>query len=330
MTSGRRILINDASTPLLNGDYTVTNAGSATQRWQLTRINYHSGGFLNTVREWYVSNPLSDYFGSRWACSQQTINTAQVGISQAINFSQQNVKGLKTSPNSIQIDGTVIGVSDFSIETDNSVGFGVTDTSTFDNYLRITNYGTVIGSTDLTDGLNATIGLSTTNIEGKVDIIANDFSNNSSGVQVDGNNGIILYHTDDLSGEQNRINIARNSMSIQAGIGPISIQAGAGVIIQSNTDEVLIQGEITATVRSLTDAVNIESIDGSNSVRVDGVNSEVSLICTTGQINLSSTYLNVTGIPTYANDAAADADALLLTGSLYKTVAGGRAVFQKP
>jgi hypothetical protein len=35
-------------------------------------------------------------------------------------------------------------------------------------------------------------------------------------------------------------------------------------------------------------------------------------------------------VPTYANDAAADADATLLSGMLYRTTAGGRAVFQKP
>jgi len=35
-------------------------------------------------------------------------------------------------------------------------------------------------------------------------------------------------------------------------------------------------------------------------------------------------------IPNYADDAAADADAGLLPGQLYRTTAGGRTVYQKP
>lgn len=35
-------------------------------------------------------------------------------------------------------------------------------------------------------------------------------------------------------------------------------------------------------------------------------------------------------VPSYADDAAADADATLLSGQLYRTTAGGRTIFQKP
>ena len=34
--------------------------------------------------------------------------------------------------------------------------------------------------------------------------------------------------------------------------------------------------------------------------------------------------------PTYANDAAADADAALLSGTFYRTTAGARTVYRKP
>jgi len=111
-----------------------------------------------------------------------------------------------------------------------------------------------------------------------------------------------------------------------------------GAILQAvltefiNRNELKNEGLIQITA---TDAV---ILDGDAGVLITGNNSDVQLKANgAGNVKLTSLNNNVIlkgsdglGLPIYANDAAADADGDLQTGALYKTVAGGRSVYQKP
>jgi hypothetical protein len=82
-----RVLVKDQVNPAHNGDYSVTNAGSSTSKWVLTRINAWAGAYSRYTRYFIVSNNGSTKAGKYYfttpnnpALTNSTIGTAPINI----------------------------------------------------------------------------------------------------------------------------------------------------------------------------------------------------------------------------------------------------------
>jgi hypothetical protein len=111
-----RILVKDQVNPAHNGDYSVTNAGSPTTKWVLTRLSDWAGAYSRYTRFFLVSN----------------------------NGSTKAGKYYFTTPNSPALTNATIGTAPINIVEYGGVG-GTTFTG-----------GTVSGATTFTAGLSAT------------------------------------------------------------------------------------------------------------------------------------------------------------------------------
>ena len=85
VTSGMRILVVSQSNLGHNGSYIVTQPGSSTTPWRLTRIDYANQTFNPRAREWVVSRTGSLEFGSRYVISSASLTDANIGT-QPIRF----------------------------------------------------------------------------------------------------------------------------------------------------------------------------------------------------------------------------------------------------
>jgi len=104
-----RVLVKDQTGPLAyqNGDYSVVNPGSATDKWQLRRINTSSGGFSRYTRFFIVSNTQSSKAGKLYFTTKNVpaLTNATIG-SAPINIVEYGGSGTFTG-------GTVSGVTNF-------------------------------------------------------------------------------------------------------------------------------------------------------------------------------------------------------------------------
>lgn len=260
MTSGMRILLTVCSNPAYNGVYTVTNAGSATQRWQLTRLIYDGNAFYRT-RDYVVNNPSSTLFGSRYTIESPTTMANSAWGTTPIYFKKQNIAGLRDSNSDIYLP----------------TGLG--------SYLKITT--------------------------GDV----NEWYSDNTDIQITADNG--------------------GSIILQSSTNNVTINGDNDVSITANNNNVNIfaeSGEFNLYAGPSTDWY-VGDTDGNKGYikRTAGVGiaNEVKIHAALGKINLSSGYLVASQLPSYTNDAAADADADLPSGAFYKLNAG-RAVYQKP
>lgn len=112
-----RVLVKDQVNPAHNGDYSVTNAGSPTTKWVLTRINAWAGAYSRYTRYFIVSN----------------------------NGSTKAGKYYFTTPNNPVLSNANFGVAPINIVEYGGAGGGTTFTG-----------GTVVGETTFTAGLTAT------------------------------------------------------------------------------------------------------------------------------------------------------------------------------
>jgi hypothetical protein len=82
-----RVLLINQTNPAYNGDYQVINAGSASTRWQLRRIQNYAGGFDRYTRYFTVSNAGSTKAGKIYftkpnspVLTNATVGTAAINI----------------------------------------------------------------------------------------------------------------------------------------------------------------------------------------------------------------------------------------------------------
>lgn len=150
-----RVLVKDQANPAHNGDYSVTNAGSPTSKWVLTRINAWAGAYNRYTRYFIVSNNGSAKAGKYYFTSPNSPALTNVTIGTApINIVEYGGVGGTTFTG-----GTVSGPTIFTN--------GLTATSiSATTYLGLPNAvftgGTVSGATIFTNGLTATTISATT------------------------------------------------------------------------------------------------------------------------------------------------------------------------
>jgi hypothetical protein len=80
-----RILVKDQVNQAHNGDYSVTQVGSGSLPFILTRFSGWGGEFPRLVREWKVNNPSSTKYGARYSTNLTSLSNTNVGIT-AIPF----------------------------------------------------------------------------------------------------------------------------------------------------------------------------------------------------------------------------------------------------
>lgn len=114
-----RILVKDQVNQAHNGDYTVTQVGSASTPFILTRVSAWGGEFPRLVREWKVNNPTSTKYGARYSTNLTGLPNISVGVT-AIPFFEVTSGGYTT----VEDEGTAL----LQRSTINFVGAGVTAT----------------------------------------------------------------------------------------------------------------------------------------------------------------------------------------------------------
>jgi hypothetical protein len=114
-----RILVKDEVNQAHNGDYTVTQVGSASTPFILTRVSAWGGEFPRLVREWKVNNPTSTKYGARYSTNLTGLPNISVGVT-AIPFFEVTSGGYTT----VEDEGTAL----LQRSTINFVGAGVTAT----------------------------------------------------------------------------------------------------------------------------------------------------------------------------------------------------------
>jgi hypothetical protein len=92
LKSNDKVVVNGQTNPAHNGSYVVTNAGSGTQNWVLTRSSADSSAFYS-IREYVVNNPNSTIFGSRWTISSPLTMLNSAWGTTGITFTQNNAGG---------------------------------------------------------------------------------------------------------------------------------------------------------------------------------------------------------------------------------------------
>jgi hypothetical protein len=80
-----RILVKDQVNQAHNGDYSVTQVGSGSLPFILTRFSGWGGEFPRLVREWKVNNQSSTKYGARYSTNLTSLSNTNVGIT-AIPF----------------------------------------------------------------------------------------------------------------------------------------------------------------------------------------------------------------------------------------------------
>lgn len=266
MTSGMRLIVKDQSNGAHNGVYTVTNAGSATQRWVLTRQISDTGQWYRS-REFTVTNPSCNQYGSRWSVSSPlSMSNLNYGITPIV-FSQKNSDGLIDSNGDVNIsaNGNLNLAGNNYVEINNNVNNQAIIMSDFGINIEAATYPVSITSANSTVSVYG---------EGDVQVVSNG-----------------------------------NNVNIFAESGEFNIYAGQSTDwYVGDTDQN--KGYIKRTAGV-------------------GIANEVKIHAALGKINLSSGYLVASQLPSYVDDAAADADSDLPSGAFYKLNAG-RAIYQKP
>lgn len=107
LVAGNRILVKDEVNQATNGDYTVTQVGSGSTPFILTRISTFGSEFVRYTREWKVNNSASTNFGARYNTDLLSLANTNVGIT---NLIFQEVYSVPTTRN-ITINGTTQDLS---------------------------------------------------------------------------------------------------------------------------------------------------------------------------------------------------------------------------
>lgn len=174
ITSGMRVLLTSMSNPAHNGDYTVTNAGSATQPWRLTRIGYSFSTMGRTAREWVVSNPNSANYGSRFSLTNNSFLNNQVGsvglVFEKTNTLGNTIAGTTYNSNVMLDDQNIVSEDGFG-----ELKMGYDYTQGFESYLYRATDGNGEGRVGLyTDTKGITVWDSTVQpLNDKLDIFTN-------------------------------------------------------------------------------------------------------------------------------------------------------------
>lgn len=293
MTSGMQVIVKDQVNQAHNGCYTLTNAGSATQRWVLTRQVSDSSQFYKG-REFTVTNPNCNQYGSRWSVSSPlSMSNLNYGVTNII-FSQKNTEGLKNTPNSIYVNGPSIGVVDFTVEVDNDINLSVLNANNPTNY----NYLDIMtGSISLE--VNDTFANNITITEQTVELSTED---GNQYVSLDGVNKTIRIEAGDGA-------LASGFLDIQAGSTGINLNHDTYVTIGTDNG---------------TNGIEIDGTDMSFYAYANGtlfLNSTHGVRLVSNQIVGNGNKVSISGLPVYADDTAAGVGGLTST-MIYRTVTG--------
>lgn len=323
MTSGKTLILNGQNIDKENGDWKVTNAGSATQKWVLTRISYNASGLQPLNRSWKVTNPDSTYFGATYTQQNTPITNANIGVSQSLsfipNYSLQRV-----------LEGGDIMYNNQSIFSEDGFGelkMGWDYASGFESYIYRGQ-----------DSNNeARIGLYTDN----KGIVVWDSP-------IDGNDAIVVYSDNVLTlrnGPSVRTQLD-GEFTIENTIGDVTVIAEVGNIVLSTAtgninmsgigdgidvnDSDLISINTTNTANSMVlnaAGINISS-DNNNSIvlnpSTDVVTIEAgnNLVLNAGNaIQINGVLIRISGLQTFADNAAATTGGIPVD-YLYKTATG--------
>jgi len=112
LAAGNRVLVKDQTAALQNGIYTVTNIGSSTTNWVLTRaIDYDSNYLINKGDIVVVTNGTINSYA---AWMQNTSETTDIGIRNInfVTFSKTGIISVLGTLNQIDVNdvGPVAGV----------------------------------------------------------------------------------------------------------------------------------------------------------------------------------------------------------------------------
>jgi hypothetical protein len=123
-----RVLVKNQGLAEENGDYIVVNPGSATEKWQLRRINFAASGFYRFNRYFLVSNTQSSFAGKTYIASPNTtpltdltigtapINLVEYGGSSAYNLIQEEGTSLPART-TIDFQGAGVTATDDGTKT---------------------------------------------------------------------------------------------------------------------------------------------------------------------------------------------------------------------
>jgi hypothetical protein len=317
MTSGKIILLNfGGGQAYRNGTYQVTNAGSATSKWQLTRLDYYQTNMGSIIKEIFVSNALSTYYGSRYSLSTPNpIVNASVGTpGYSLVFTKTNNVGL--------IDG-------------------ISGTTTIANSTGASN----LVLTDLTANIIApshTISNATDSVKLSLQgsgadlalLQANDGATNGY-LQIDSPNATLdLYSDGDMSIQgvgSILLTSELNTIAMNPALDKITITANDGV----TNGYLSIEGGSNGVNLTHDTYLTLGTDNGNNGIEIDG--DDLSIYSSTGgEINIkpitgitvkssvavgNGFKIKITSLPVYASDAAAGVGGLT-TNMIYKTSTG--------
>ena len=284
MTSGMRMIVNGQVNQAHNGAYTVTNAGSATQRWVLTRWISDSSQW-HLTREFTVSNPNSTVYGSRWSVSSPLSMANTAYGTTGIVFSQKNSTGLRGPSGDVLISPQG-GESSLNMQANGVVDLRTSDgidlyANNLDNYINMRPTYIELGI----NGGNSYIYM--TNADDNIEIFAAGDVNVTGDIILDNNSRI----DSPVSGTPPRLNLGTvNAASVEIG------HVGTNVNITGNFNVVSSGGDI-----------NANNFNG--------------IILTSTVVTGNGFRTVINGLPTYDSEALALA-AGLTANVLYKTSTG--------
>ena len=145
-----RVLLINQTNPAYNGDYQVINAGSASTKWQLRRIQTVAGGFDRYTRYFVVSNASSTKAGKIYftkpnnpILTNATIGTAAINI---FEYPQIDAVPTDASVNAVSSNGVFDALANKQ------------DTLVSATNIKTINGTTLLGSGDIAISTGLTIG----------------------------------------------------------------------------------------------------------------------------------------------------------------------------
>jgi len=111
-----RLILNGQTNAAHNGDYVITDLGSATSPYVLRRVGHTDSTLSFNVRSWVVNHPDSTNYGERWSLSNTAalVNT-QIGTTN-LSFEKTNILSniLSNSGNVVNDLQTIVSEDGFS------------------------------------------------------------------------------------------------------------------------------------------------------------------------------------------------------------------------
>jgi len=305
---GDRVLVTGQADQIRNGIYTITNVGSASQKWKLTRAKDFDGSFSQSITPGEMVFAFEgDVFGGH----EYVVNSYGTGPNRAhiigtdgIDFAQSDGTQTLIAHNGIAFSGNAIGLSELSA----SVGTGA-DGRTFLKGLTLDSYGRV---TSLTESSLTTTELGVHTSGDYVSMLAA-----GTGVFLASNSGATAIPSISIGQD-----VSLSSSVIFARMSAVNVSAqyiNAGDITVNNIYGTTIHGALTGNANTATSLQTARTIagqlfDGSASIAINptdlvGVTATASEINILDGATLSTAELNyvdgvTSSIQTQLNDKA--------------------------